>query len=129
MLLFHSRHLALNSPLGHFNGNNARLLPNLPDTQKLVTPIPPTATCFSLNYGEHNPLHVRRHTLPSQPSHKSISSPYCIFTHNLSTSPASQTQTTFSRLQIKLIPKNAFRLSASYFFILSFIYFTNSARK
>ena len=25
MPLFHSRHLALNSPLGHFNGDNARL--------------------------------------------------------------------------------------------------------
>ena len=37
MLLFRSRHLAINSPLGHFNGDNARLLPNLPDTRKLVT--------------------------------------------------------------------------------------------
>ena len=30
---FRSRHLALISPLGHFNGDNARLSPKSPDTQ------------------------------------------------------------------------------------------------
>ena len=100
---FSSRHLALNSPLGHFNGNNAHS-PQIPDTRNsrwIQSSIPPIATWLSLNYGEHNPSHVRRHTLPSQPSqpsHKSISSPYRLFTHNLSTSPAAQTQTTFSML-------------------------------
>ena len=66
MLLFRSRHLALNSPLGHFNGDNARLLPNLPDTQKpqwLQSSFPSTETWLSLNYGEHNPSHVRRYAL------------------------------------------------------------------
>ena len=114
-----SRYLALNSPLGHFNGDQ---LTPLHQTHKnhgdSKVHFLPTATWLSLNYGEHDPSHVRRHTLPSQPSHKSISSPYRLFIHNLSTSPAAQTQTTFSMLQIKPIPKNTFRLSASYFFIL-----------
>ena len=83
-----SRHLALNSPLGHFNGDNAHS-PQIPDTRNsrwLQSSIPPTATWLSLNYSEHNPSHVRRHTLPSQtsqPSHKSISSPCRLYTHNL----------------------------------------------
>ena len=33
-----SRHLALNSPLGHFNGDNARLSPNTRHTKLTVTP-------------------------------------------------------------------------------------------
>ena len=51
--------------------------------------------------------------------------PYRLHTHNLSTSLAAQTQTQYSILQIKTIPKNTFRLSASYFIILSFIYPTS----
>ena len=43
--------LALNSPLGHFNGEHARL-----STRR-------TKTMVTL---KHNPSHVRRHTLPSQ---------------------------------------------------------------
>ena len=81
MLLFRSRHLAINSPLGHFNGDNAYSpLPKY-HTHKTHGDIqgsfPPTATCLSLNYNEHNLSHVRRHALPSQPSqlpHNSISS-------------------------------------------------------
>ena len=103
-----SRHLALNSPLGHFNRDNAHS-PQIPDTRNsrwIQSSFPPTATWLLLNYGKHNPSHVRRHTLPSQPSqlsHKSISFPYRLFTHNLSTSPAAQTQTTFSMLPTKNI--------------------------
>ena len=44
--LFRSRHLALISPLGHFNGDNARLSPNPPDAQNwrwLQSLFPPTA--------------------------------------------------------------------------------------
>ena len=107
MHLFRSRHLALNSPLGQFNGD---LLTLLHKTHKnhvdSKVHFPPTATRHSPNYSEHNPSHVQRHMLPSQPFHQSILSPYCLFTHNLSTSPAAQTQTTFSMLQIKSIPKN-----------------------
>ena len=46
-------------------------------------------------------------------SHKSMSSPYRLFTHNLSKSPAAQTQTTFSMLQIKTILKNTFQLNVN----------------
>ena len=39
--------------------------------------IPTTATCLSSKMQKKHPiLHVRRHTLPSQPSHNSISSQY-----------------------------------------------------
>ena len=60
-----SRHLALNSPLGHFNGDNVHS-PQIPDTRNsrwLQRSFPITATWLSLNYGEHNPSHVRRHAL------------------------------------------------------------------
>ena len=62
--LFRSRHLALNSPLGYFNGDNACL--STRRTKLTVTPksFPQTATWPLLNYGEHNPSHVRRHALP-----------------------------------------------------------------
>ena len=36
MLLFRSRHLAINSPRGHFSGDNAHS-PQIPDTQLTVT--------------------------------------------------------------------------------------------
>ena len=129
MLLFCSQHLALNSPLGHFNGDQFTPLhqthKNHGDSKDHF---PPTATWLSLNYSEHNPSHVQRHMVPSQPSNKSISSPYHLFTHNLSTSPAAQTETTFSMLQIKPIPKNTFQLSAYYFIIPLFTLKTISER-
>ena len=91
MLLFHSRHLAINSPLGHFNGDNAyspsqkyQTLETHSDIQSSFTP---TATWLSLNYNEHNPSHVRRHALSSQPSQLLITQ-FRLNTHNLSTSLA-----------------------------------------
>ena len=59
--------LALNSPLGHLNGDNA-YSPQIPDTKlsDIQSSIPTTATCLSSKCNEHNPSHVRRHTLPSQ---------------------------------------------------------------
>ena len=118
------RHLALNSPLGHFNGDNAQS-PQIPDTRNsrwLQSSIPPTATWLSLNYGEHNPSHVRRHTLPSQPSQLLIT-PFRLYTNNLSTSLAAQTQTQYFVLQIKTILKNTFPTNG--IFIFSFIYPTS----
>ena len=108
-----SRHLALNSPLGHFNGDNARLSTNAQNSWWLQSSFPPT--WLSLNYSEHNPSHVRRHVLSSQLYHISISSPYSqSFLRDLQ----HKKQTQYSMPQIKTIPKNTFRLSASYFFIL-----------
>ena len=102
---FHSRHLALNSPLDHFNGDNARL-----STRRTKTMVTPMATWLSLNYSEHNPSYVQQHTLPSQPSQLLITQ-FHLHTHILSTSLAAQTQTTFSMLQIKTIPKHISTIS------------------
>ena len=106
MLLFRSRHLAIKSPLSHFIGDQ---LTPLHQTHKnhgdSKVHFPPTATWLSLNYSEHNPSHVRRHTLPSQPSHLyhiSISSPYRL--SGLTTFPRilqHKKQTQYSMLQIK----------------------------
>ena len=86
MLLFRPRHLALNSALGHFNGDNAYSPPQKYQTHEthgdIQSSFPPTATWLSLNYSEHNPSHARRHTLPSQPSQLLIN-PFRLFTHNL----------------------------------------------
>ena len=58
MPYFRSRHLALNSPLGHFNGDNAHLFPNH-QTHKThgdsKVHFLQRQTWLSLNYGEHNP--------------------------------------------------------------------------
>ena len=103
MLLFRSRHLAIYSPLGHFNGNNAYSPPQKYQTHEthgdIQSSIPSTATWLSPPYGEHNPSHV------------SI----------LTTSPRvlrHQKQTQYSMPQIEPISKNTFRLSPSGSFIL-----------
>ena len=103
---FCSRHTALNSPLVHFNGNNARLSPN---HQTLKTHgdskvhFLQRQTWLSLNYGEHYPSHVPRHALPSQLYHISISSPY---SQSFQRDLQHKKQTQYSMLQIKTIPKN-----------------------
>ena len=98
--------LALNSSLGHFNGDHARL-----STRR-------TKTTVTL---KHNPSHVRRNTLPSQYSQLLIT-PFRLNTHNLSRVLQHQKQTQYSMLQIKPIHKNTFRLSPSYFFIILTLY-------
>ena len=63
MFLFRSQHLAINSPLGHFNGYIAYSPPQKYQTHEthgdIQSSFPPTATWLSLNYREHNPSHVR----------------------------------------------------------------------
>ena len=98
-----SRHLALILPLGHFNGENAYSPQN--QTQKthgdIQSSISTTTTCLSL---KHNPSHVRRHTLPSQPSQLLIT-PFRLHTHNFSLRDLQhQKQTQYSTLQIKTYP-------------------------
>ena len=91
MLLFRSRHLGINSPLGHINEDNAYSPPQKYQTHEThgdnQSSFTPTATCLSLNYNEHNPSHVRRYALPSQPSQLLITQ-FRLNTHNLSTSLA-----------------------------------------
>ena len=70
--------LALNSPLGHLNGDNA-YSPQIPEMKPTVTSkvqFLQLQHVFRQKCNEHNPSHVQRHTLPSQPSHNSISSQY-----------------------------------------------------
>ena len=111
------------------SGDNARLLPNLPDTQKPVTPK------FNSSNGNMAFAKLRRTQSLARPmtrtaflklSHNSLSSPYSQpFHESCSTNP-----NYIFMLQIKAIPKNTFRLSASYFFlILSFIYPTSFSKR
>ena len=102
--LFRSRHLALISPLGHFNGDNARLSPNHQTHKTQDDPkvyFLQRQTGLSLNYSEHNPSHVQRYALPSQLSHNSITL-LITFLRDLQ----HKKQTQYSMLQIKTIPKN-----------------------
>ena len=125
MLLFHSRHLAINSPLGHFNGDNAYSPPPKYQTHETHSDIQssftPTATWLSLTYNEHNPSHVRRHALPSQPSQLLITQ------FHLNTFPQvlqHQKQTQYSMLQTKPIPKTHF--DYCHLISSSFLYITNN---
>ena len=63
--------LALNSPLVHLSGDNA-YSPQITDTQNYTVTSKvhflQLQQCLSSKSNEHNPSHVRRHTLPSQPS-------------------------------------------------------------
>ena len=117
-LLFRKRQLALNSPLGHFNGDQRMPSPQVTRHTKLhgdiQSSIPTTATCLSSKCNEHNPSHVRRHTLPSQPSQLLITQ-FCLNTARVL---QHQKQTQYSMLQIKTLSSNIFRPSPSYFIIL-----------
>ena len=119
-LIFRSRHLALNSPLGHFNGDNARL-----STRHTKLTVTPKFISSNGNMAFAKLRHASRYALFSQLYHISISSPYSqTFLRDLQ----HKKQTQYSMLQIKTIPKNTFRLSASYFLIPPFISH-NLARK
>ena len=114
--LFRSRHLALISPPGHFNGNNARLSPNPPDTQNsrwFQSLFPPTANKTFAKLRQTQSL--ARPTIRAAFSTLS----YLHFVSLLTTFPtrlAAQTQTKYSMLQIKTISKNTFRLRTSWNF-------------
>ena len=86
--------LALNSPLGHLNGDNA-YSPQIPDTKLTVTSkvqFLQLQHVFRQKCNEHNPSHVRRHTLPSQPSQHLITQ-FRLNTHPLSRVLQHQKQT------------------------------------
>ena len=119
MPLFRSRHPALNSPLGHFNGDNAHL-----STRR--TKLTVTQKFISSNGNMAFAKLRRTQSLARPTTHAAflnfLITPFRLHTVSiLTTFPArlaAQTQTTFSMLQIKTIPKNTLLLSASYFFIL-----------
>ena len=70
---------------------NARLLPKLPDTQNYMVTL------------KFNPSHVRRHTLPSQPSQQLITQ-FRLHIHNLSLQDLQhQKQIQYPMLQIKTL--------------------------
>ena len=112
MLLFRSWHLAINSPLGRFNGDNA-------DS-------PPQNTRRTKLHGDSKvqSSHVRRYALPSQPSQLLITQ--FRLKHNLSTSLAARKANQIFHAANKNYSKNTFRPSASYLHHLSFIYLTIS---
>ena len=118
--------LALNSPLVNFNGDNA-YSPQIPDTQNYTVTCKvqflQLQQCLSSKSNEHNPSHVQRHTLLSQPSQLLITQ-FRLNTHNPSRVLQHQKQSQYSMLQIKLISKNTFRPSPSYFFILLLLFLT-----
>ena len=122
--------LALNSPLGPLNGDNA-YSPQIPDTKLTVTSkvqFLQLQHVFRQNATNTVPSHVRRHTLLSQPSQHLITQ-FRLNTHNLSRVLQHQKQTQYSMLQIKTLSLNTFRLSPSYFFIILLLLFlTNLAR-
>ena len=87
--------LALNSPLVNLNGDNA-YSPQIPDTQNYTVTSKvqflQLQHVFRQKCNEHNPSHVRRHTLPSHPSQLLITQ-FRLNTHHLSRVLQHQKQT------------------------------------
>ena len=92
--------LALNSPLGYFNGDHACL-----STRR-------TKTMVTL---KHNPSHVRQHMLPSQPSQLLIT-PFRLLTHNITLHESCSTKSkpNIPCCKIKTLSLNTFQPLASY---------------
>ena len=121
-----STRLALNSPLGHFNGKST-YSPHIPDTKLTVTSKVQFLQLQHVFRQKCNPSHVQRHTQPSQPSQLLITQ-FGLNKHNLSTSLAApKANPIFHAAKKNPISKNTFRLSPSYFFIL-LLFLTNLAR-
>ena len=119
MLLFRSRHLDTNSPLGHFNGDNAYSPPQKYQTHTKLHGDSKVQFLqwLSLNYSEHNPSHIRRHMLPSHPSQLLITQ-FRLNTHNLSTSLAApKANPIFHAANKNLFIKTPFDLRHLIFFI------------
>ena len=101
------RVIPLSTPSSHFTSGPLSWRKHIlsPNTRHethgdIQSSIPTTATCLSSKCNEHNPSHVRRHTLPSQPSQHLITQ-FRLNTHNLSRVLQHQKQTQYSMLQNK----------------------------
>ena len=104
-----SRHLALNLPLGHFNGDNAH---SSPDAQNYTVTLKFNSSNCNMAFAKLR----RTQSLARPTSHTAISA--FSISHNSISSPYSQSysprvlqhqkQTQYSMLQIKLIPKTHF---------------------
>ena len=126
MPLFCSRHLALNSPLGHFNGDNARL-----STRRTKLTVTPKFISSNGNMAFTKLRRTQSLAHPTTPTAFSTLSylHFVFYSQSFLWDLQHQKQTQYSMLQIKTIPKITFQLSASYFFILPLLTITNLARK
>ena len=94
-----SRHLVLNSPLGHFNGDNARL-----STRRTKTTVTPK---FNSSNGNMTFAKLRRTQSLARPTTRAaflnfLITPFRLHTHNLSLRDLQhKKQTQYSMLQIK----------------------------
>ena len=116
MPLFRSRHLALNSPLGHFNGDNTRL--STRPTKLTVTPK------FISSSGNMAFAKLRRTQSLARPTTRAVFSTLS-YLHFVSILTAflrdlqHKKQTQYSMLQIKTIPKHISTISI----LQSFLYY------
>ena len=118
--------LALNSPLGHLNGDNAHP-PQMPDTKSTVTSkvqFLQLEHVFRQNATNTIPQHVRRHTLPSQPSQVLITQ-FRLNKHNLSTSLAAPKANPIFHAANKNLFIKTFWPSPSYFIFILQLFITN----
>ena len=106
MLLFRSRHTIYQFTSGPLQWRQRILSsPKIPDIRNYTVTL------------KFNPSHVRRHTLPSQPSQLLITQ-FRLNTHNLSTSLAAPKANPIFHAANKTIHKNIFRPSASCLLLL-----------
>ena len=93
-------------------------LPQIPDTKLMVTSkvqFLQLQHVFPQKCKKHNPSHVRQHTLPSQ----HLMTPFRLHTNKPKLHKSFSTKSKpYSMLQYKLIHKNTFRTSPSYFIII-----------
>ena len=103
-----SRHLALNSPLGHFNGDNARL-----STRRSKLTVNPKFISSNGNMAFAKLWRIQSLARPTTRTAflNFLITPFHLLTHNLSLRDLQhKKQTQYSMLQIKTIHKNTFWL-------------------
>ena len=125
-LLFRKRQLALNSPLGHLNGESA-YSPQKPDTKLTVTS---KVQFLQLQHAFHQNAtntipHMSTTHAAISTSHNSISSQY---SQHFTSLAAPKANPIFHAANKNLIPKTSYERSPSIFFIILLLFLTNLAR-